>query len=47
MNTKLVSSLLVITSITAVTLAVFTIFFHQTQSQNDEVLFQESFWTLL
>lgn len=42
MNTKLVTSLLVITSITAATLAVFTIFFHQTQSQNDDVLFQES-----
>lgn len=42
MNTKLVASLLVITSITTVTLAIFVIFFQQTHLQNDDVLFQVS-----
>ncbi len=42
MNTKLVTLLLVITSITTVTLAVFVIFSQQTVLQNDNVLFQAS-----
>jgi acetolactate decarboxylase len=42
MNAKLVTSLLVITSITTVTLAVFVIFFQQTQPQNGDILFQVS-----
>jgi acetolactate decarboxylase len=41
MNTKLVTSLLVITSITAITLSVFVIF-QQTQLQDNDVLFQAS-----
>ena len=42
MNTKLATSLLVITSITTVALAVFVIFSQQTQSQNHDVFFQAS-----
>ncbi|MGI0018810.1 MAG: acetolactate decarboxylase, partial [Nitrosotalea sp.] len=42
MNTKLLTSLLVIASIVALTLAVFVAFFQQTQPQNDDILFQAS-----
>jgi acetolactate decarboxylase len=42
MNTKLVTALLAITSITTVTLFVFVIFFQQASLQNDDVLFQDS-----
>ncbi len=42
MNAKLLTLLLVITSITTATLAVFVIFSQQTVSQNDNVMFQVS-----
>ena len=42
MNTKLIITLLVITSITAVTLSVFVIFLQQTPLQDSNVLFQAS-----
>ena len=42
MSTKLLTSLLVATSIVALTLAVFVTFVQQTQPQNDDILFQAS-----